>query len=104
LQPELVDDAIDGTFADTEVTLSQFLSYYLCAGLRIQESMTDDLTHELLGTPVITFGASFGAEEGLGTFIQEESADLEIALATIVEFGGGTVNAFGAALALDEHG
>jgi hypothetical protein len=98
-----MDDAIDGSFADREVTLSEFLSNNLCAGLRIEESVTDDLTQDLLGAPVVAFGASFGAEKGLPAFREKKSPELEITLTAKAEFGGGRINAFRAAFALDEH-
>ncbi len=103
MQPELVDDAIDSSFADREVTLSEFLSDDLGAGFRIQESVTDDLTDEFLGAPVVAFGASFGAEESVAAFLEKESPELEITLTAIAEFGGGLVNACRAAFAFDEH-
>jgi hypothetical protein len=103
LQPKLVDDAIDSSFADREITLSEFLSNHLCAGLRIEESVTDDLTQDLLGAPVVAFGASFGAEEGLAAILEKKSPELEITLTAKAEFGGGLGNAFRAAFALDEH-
>ncbi len=103
MQPELVDDAIDSSFADREITLSEFLSNHLCAGLRVEESVTDDLTQDLLGAPVVAFGASFGAEEGLAAFLEKKSPELEITLTAKAEFGGCLVNAFRAAFALDEH-
>ena len=100
----LADDAVYGSFADRKVALSEFLSDDFGAGFRVEESMADDLTYEFLGATVVGFGTSFGAEQSLAAFFQEEGPDLEIALAAKVEFGGGTVNAFGAALAFNEHG
>ena len=104
MKPELADDAVYGSFADREVTLSEFLSDDFGAGFRVEKSMADDLTYEFLGAPVVGFGTSFGAEESLAAFFQEEGPDLEIALAAIVELGGGMVNTFGSAFALNEHG
>jgi hypothetical protein len=104
LQPELVDDAIDGSFANGEVTLSEFLGNYLCAGLRIEEAVADDLTQNLLGAPEVAFGAAFGAEQGLAAFLEKKSPELEITLTAKAEFGGGMVNTFRSAFALDEHG
>jgi hypothetical protein len=79
------------------------LSNHLCAGLRVEESVTDDLAQDLLGASVVAFGASFGAEEGLAAFLEKKSPELEITLTAKAEFGGGLVNAFRAAFALDEH-
>ena len=87
-----------------EVALSEFLSNDFGAGFRIEESVTDDLTDEFLGAPVVGFGASFGAEEGLAALFKKEGPELEITLTAKTEFGGGLVNAFRAAFALDEHG
>jgi hypothetical protein len=103
LESELGNDAVYSPFADREMTLSEFLSNDLGAGLRIQESVTDDLTDEFLGAPVVAFGASFGAEESLAAFLKEKSSELEVTLTAIAEFGGGMVNAFRAAFAVNEH-
>lgn len=103
MESELVNDAVHSPFADPEVALSEFLSDDLGAGFRIQESVTDDLTDEFLGAPVVAFGAALGAEEGLAAFLEKKSPELEIALTAKAEFGGGLVNAFRAAFALDEH-
>jgi hypothetical protein len=104
LQTELSYDAVHGSFAYAEVTLSEFLSDDLGTGVRIQESVADDLAHEFLGAAVVGFGASLGAEKALTAFFKEESAELEIALTAETEFGRGAINAFRAAFAFDEHG
>ncbi len=59
MQSILGNDAIDSSFADTEVTLSEFLSDDFSAGLRIQKPVADDLTDDFPGTPVVGFGTSF---------------------------------------------
>jgi hypothetical protein len=104
LQSELSDDAVDGAFTDAEVTLSEFLSDDFAAGFRVQEAVTDDLADEFLGASIIGFRATFGAAEGRATFLQKKGAELEVTLTTEAEFGGGAVNAFRAAFALDQHG
>ena len=104
MQPELSNDAIDGAFADAEVTLAEFLRDDFGAGFRVQEAVTDHLADEFLGAPVTRAGAAFGAEESLAAFLQKEGAELEVTLTAKTELGGGTVNAFAAAFALDEHG
>jgi hypothetical protein len=104
LQSELSDDAVDGAFTDAEVTLSEFLGDDFGASFRIQEAVTDHLADQFLGASVRRFGAALGAEEGQAAFLQKEGAELEVTLAAEAEFGGGTVNALRAALALDEHG
>jgi hypothetical protein len=73
LEPELVNDAIYGPLADTEVALSEFLGDDFGAGLRVQESMPDDLTDEFLGAPVVGFRAPFGAEEAFAALFEEKS-------------------------------
>ena len=104
MQPELSNDAIDGAFADAEVTLAEFLRDDFSAVFRVQEAVTDHLADEFLGAPVTRAGAAFGAEESLAAFLQKEGAELEVTLPAKTELGGGTVNAFAAAFALDEHG
>jgi hypothetical protein len=104
LQPELSNDAIDGAFADAEVTLAEFLRDDFSAVFRVQEAVTDHLADEFLGAPVTRAGAAFGAEESLAAFLQKEGAELEVTLPAETELGGGPVNALAAAFALDEHG
>jgi hypothetical protein len=48
LESELADDAIHGSFAYAEVTLSEFLSNDFRTGFGIQESVADDLADEFL--------------------------------------------------------
>lgn len=104
MESELGDDAVYGSFADGEVTLSEFLSNDLGARFRIQKPVADDLTDEFLGAPVVGFGTSFGAEESLAALFHKEGPQLEVALTAVTEFGSGPVNAFRATFALDEHG
>jgi len=104
LEPELGNDAVYGPFADTKATLSEFLSDDFGTGLRIQEAVTDDLTDQFLGSPVVGFGAAFGTEKSLAAFFKKEGSELEVTLTAKAEFSSGTVNAFRAAFALDEHG
>jgi hypothetical protein len=104
LESELGNDAVDGSFADGEVTLSEFLSDDFGAGFRIQEAVADNLTDKFLGAPVVGMGASFGAEQSGASFLKKKSPKLEVPLAAKTEFSGGTVNAYRAAFALDEHG
>ena len=104
MESELGNDAVYGPFADAEVTLSEFLSDDFGAGLRIQEAVTDDLTHQFLGAPVVGFGAALGTEEGLAAFFKKEGSELEVTLTAKTEFSSGTINALSAAFAVDEHG
>jgi hypothetical protein len=104
LQSKLSDDAVDGAFTDAEVTLAEFLRDDFGAGFRIQEAVTNNLADQFLGASVIGFGATLGAEKSGAAFLQEQGAELEVALPAIAELGGGMVDAFRAAFALDEHG
>jgi hypothetical protein len=92
LQPELSNDAVDGAFTDAQVTLTEFLGDDLGTGFRVQEAVTDNLADEFLGTSVIGFGATFGAEESLAALLQKQSAKLEVTLTAEAEFAGGAVN------------
>jgi hypothetical protein len=104
LQAELGDDAVDRTFTDAEVALPEFLRDDLGAGFRVQETMTDHLADNFLGASVLRFGAALGAEKGQAALLEKKRPELEVTLAAITEFGGGPVNAFAAAFALDQHG
>lgn len=104
MESELGNDTVNGPFADPETALSKFLSDDFGAGLGIQEAVTNDLTDEFLGAPVIGFGAALGTEQSLAAFLKKEGAKLEVTLTTITEFSSGPVNAFGATFAVDEHG
>jgi len=99
----LGNDAIYGAFADTKVTLPKFLGNDIRGGFRIQEAVADDLTNEFLRAAVVGFGTSFGAEQTLTALLEEESPEVEIALATVTKFCGNPINAFGAAFTVDEH-
>jgi hypothetical protein len=104
LKAKLGDDSVDGAFADPEVALPEFLSDDLSASLGIQESMADDLADQFLGTAVVGSRATLATEKRLAALLEEESPELEVTLTAKAEFGSGTVNAFGAAFTLDEHG
>jgi len=68
----LGDDTVHCPFADMEVALPEFLSNDFGAGLRIKESVTDDLADDFLSATVFCFRASFGANEGLGALFTEQ--------------------------------
>lgn len=104
MEAELGNNTIDGSFADSEVTLSEFLSNNLGAGLRIQESVADDLANQFLGAAVVGFGPSLGAEESLGAALEEQGSELEVTLAAKTEFRSRAIDAIGPAFAFDEHG
>jgi hypothetical protein len=104
LQAKLGNDAIYGALADAKVALPEFLGNDIRGGLRIQESVADDLAHEFLRAAVVGSGTSFGTEQTLTALLKKESPELKVALAAITEFCGNQVNAFGAAFTFDEHG
>jgi hypothetical protein len=104
LQSVLSDDAIDGSFADMEVTLSEFLGDNFGARFGIEETMADYLTNRFLRTPIVRFGPPFGIEESLAAVLEKEGAKLKVTLTAKTELGGGTFDAFRAAFSLDEHG
>jgi hypothetical protein len=104
LESVLGNDAIDRSFADMEVTLSEFLSDDFGTGFGIQETMADDLTNHFLGAPVVGFGTPFGAKQSAPPLFEKEGSDLEVTLAAKTEFRRCAVNSFRAALSLDEHG
>lgn len=103
MEPELGNDAIDSPFANTEVTLSELLSDDFSAGLGIQKTVTDDLTDQFLSAPIVGFGAALGTEQSLAAFFEKEGPELEVTLTAKPEFSSGTVDAFRAAFAVDEH-
>jgi hypothetical protein len=67
----LGNDPVHSPFADTEVTLPEFLRNDLGACLRVKESMADDLANDFLSAPVFVLGTSLGAEEALGAIFAE---------------------------------
>lgn len=103
MESELVNDAVYGTLAGTEVTLSEFLGNHFGAGLRIQEAVPDDLTNEFLSAPIVGFGSSFATDEGFAAFLEEKSPQLEVTLTAKAEFSSDAINAFCAAFAGDKH-
>jgi hypothetical protein len=104
LESKLGNDPIYGSLADTEATLSEFLSDHFGAGFRIQEPVADDLTNDFLGAPVVRFRTSFGTEESLAALFEKQASDLEVTLAAKTELCRRAINASRAALSLDEHG
>ncbi len=104
MKSELGDDTVHSPFADTEVTLSEFLSDDFGARVRIQETVTDDLTDQFLGAPVVSFGAPLGTEESAAAFVKEEGSELKVTLTAKPEFSRSTVDAVRSAFAVDEHG
>lgn len=66
--------------------------------------MADDLANELLRLPIVGFGTTFGAQKTLTSLLEEVGAELEITLAAKTVLCGNSVNAFGAAFTVDEHG
>lgn len=104
MESELGDDAVDGSFADPEVALSELLSDDLGAGVGIQEAVTDDLADEFLGAPIIGFGASLGAQEALSALGQKAGPELEVTLTAEAKLLCGAVDAVRSTFAFDEHG
>lgn len=103
MESEIVNDTVYGTLTGTEVTLSEFLSNHFGTGLRIQETVPDDLTDEFLSSPIIGFGSSSAAEESFAAFFKEKSPELEVTLTAKAEFSSDAINAFCAAFAVDKH-
>jgi hypothetical protein len=104
LQSKLGNDAIDRAFADGKAALPKLLGNHVGAGFRIEKPVANDLANEFLSAAVVGLGTSFGAEESRTTLLEKKRPELEIALAAETEFGGGLVNACGAAFTVDEHG
>ena len=98
------DDSVHAPFADTQVTLPEFLRNDLGARFRVKESMADDLANDFLRAAVFCLGASLGADEGLGPFFPEKRQQLKVALAAVIESGNDFVNRLVATLSGDEHG
>lgn len=65
--------------------------------------MANDLTDDFLRPPIVGFGASFIAEEGLTAFLKKEGAKLEVTLAAKTKFGSNVINAFSATFAFNKH-
>lgn len=104
MESELGNNAVDGPFADTKVTLSEFLSDNFGACFGIKEAVADNLADEFLSATVMGSGTSLRADQSLATFFKKKGPQLEVALTAVAEFVGNLVNAFGAAFTVDKHG
>jgi hypothetical protein len=104
LQAVLLDDADDTPNADQEAGLAEFLRDDVNRGVWIEETVTDDLSNDLVGADIVAFGAGLVDLESCASMFTIEFEQLEVSLFAEVEFLGGLGGAKAFALAFDEHG
>ncbi|MGA2160436.1 MAG: hypothetical protein ABSG90_14640 [Dehalococcoidia bacterium] len=84
--------------------LVEFLGNNLGREVGVQESIADDLTYDLLGSAVVTFGSGFAAFESIGPMVFKLLQDLVVALSGVAKLLGHLGGAKAFTLAFKEHG
>ena len=84
--------------------LLEFLGDYFDRGVRIQESMTDDLADDFVGAAVVGFGSTGLALKGGGALVGQQMAQLEVARLGITELARGGQGAKVGAFTFVDHG
>ena len=104
LQPVLLKDASDGSVADGDSLLPEFLGDDFAVGIGVEESGADHLPFDFVSSSVVGFRTTFFICECDGSVLEEGLADLEIALRGVAEFVGRLLRSEPFAFAFDEHG
>jgi hypothetical protein len=92
-----------GTQTHRPVALLEFLGEDLRRGLRVQEAVTQDQAHDLLGATVVGFGAAFLRPQRAQAALFVGGQQLVIAGTGVAELGGGGGGVLLEALAFHEH-
>lgn len=79
MQAVIGDDALDGAQTNGEVGLPQFLGDDVGGGVGVQEEVTQDLAHGLIGAAVVGLGAGFVGLEGSDAALEEGVQQLIVA-------------------------
>jgi hypothetical protein len=104
LQAKVADDSLDAANANKMVSLLKLLGNDLSRSIRIQETMTNDLTDHLFGAPVVGLWAAGFALQSQGALGFELLQQLKIALFGVTEFTGGLSGTQSLTLAFEKHG
>ena len=97
------DDPLHTADAEREVGLAQLLGNDLGGGLRVEETVAQDLAHGLVGAAVMGFGAGLLGVEGGSSALLEGVEDLIVALPAIAIFLGDAGDIGLQTLALHKH-
>ncbi len=84
--------------------LVEFLGNNLWREVGVEKAIADDLTYDLLGSAVVTFGSGFAAFESIGPMVFKLLQDLVIALSGVAKLLGCLGGAKAFTLAFKEHG
>lgn len=79
------------------------MSDHLGTGVRIEESVANDLAHDIVGAPVVGFRPAWFALEGLGAALTEGMENLEIARLGVSGLFGGLGRAKAETMPFEEH-
>jgi len=98
-----LDDPFDAADAEDDAGLDQLLGDNGGRSVGIEKAMTDDVAHDLGGAAVVLFGSALLGCQAGGAVLDEELAELKVALPTEAKLvGGGLRSEF--TFALHEHG
>ena len=84
--------------------LVEFLGNDLWREVGVEKAIADDLTYDLIGSAVVTFGSGFSAFESIGPMVFKLLQDLVIALSGEAKLLGRLGGAKAFTLAFKEHG
>ncbi len=98
------NDPIYGAFADGKAALPELLGNDFGGSFRIEETVAQGLTDDLLGSTIVGLGASSQAQQCPASALLKKGPELVVALAAVTEFGGRFVGSIRATLSLHEHG
>src|SRR4030066_518486 len=79
------DNPFNTSDGDKIPILVQFLSDDFRRHVGIEKSIPDDLTHDLMGSPVVPFGSGFEAFQPLRTLVHKLTQDLVVTLSRIAK-------------------
>jgi hypothetical protein len=104
LKAVFLDDANDTTSADRETGLAKLLREDVERGVGIEKAVANDLSDDLVGADIVSFGAWLLAKESRASLFAKEFEQLEISLLAEAELFGCLGGTGPLALAFDEHG
>jgi hypothetical protein len=103
LKPVLLNHAFDATGADGETGLAELLGDDIDRGVGIEEAVANDLSFDLVGADVVSFGAAFLSLKGDGSLILKQLEQLIISLSGEAVLCGDLGDATPFTFTFDEH-
>jgi hypothetical protein len=103
LKAILGENAVDASLTDREAALAKFLGNHLGGGIGIEETVSDGLTHQLLGSAVVCLGTWALAGKAINAVFQIVVANLKVVLSAKAIFAGSLLWANAGTFAFGEH-